>query len=339
MNTEIWDIIARSFAGEASKEDLTQIDTWIASEPENAALLEEAQQVWKASGEVPIAFQPDVNAAWNKMSATIDAEETPVIAINRKGLHKHSRLFISIAAAVILLLGSMVYLKVTSTESGDGFAQQIVAMNEVQEVTLPDGTKVTLNANSRLFYPTAFNADERIIKLHGEAFFDVTKNPDKPFVILSTKTRTEVLGTSFNLRTFPGKKKHELVVHTGKVSFLGFGADEVILEPGEKGTFYITGDVEKDFEMIKSKAPSTNDVSWITGKLEFNGTPLRQLFSDLEKHYNVQFKTDSSVPSSADFTGDYNNATLEQVTQDIATATGLNIRIEGDKVTVSGAGS
>lgn len=334
MNTEIWDIIARSLAGEATAEETAQLEAWKAAEPGNFAIWEEAKEAWNNTREVPVGFAPNVDAAWAKVSATL--EETPVVPIDRgSGMSKRNRFIMRIAAsAIILLAAAMIFKFLTADETV--YDQMIVAKAEMQEATLPDGTQVWLNKNSTLWYPAAFDGSKRTVKLHGEAFFEVTKDAEHPFVITTTRTTTTVLGTSFNLRSYPSEELHELTVHTGKVSFIGVGADEeLILEPGEMGKVLVTEDDEGGMlvQAWEIKAPSGNDDAWISGTLDFNNTPMEQVIIDLERQYGVVFETGNADLSDTITLPDVKS--LKDVLSFVESQTALRFEIEGKTVKIS----
>ena len=123
--------------------------------------------------------------------------------------------------------------------------------DNVDVFNLPDGSTVYLNKDSKLTYPNKFEGDERVVILEGECFFDVKKNPDKPFIIFSGNTKTEVLGTTFNLRAYPEQENVEVMVLTGRVKFSRI-TDEtenkkmVNLTKQKKGIYMKEEDVVKD---------------------------------------------------------------------------------------------
>ena len=96
----------------------------------------------------------------------------------------------------------------------------------INEYTLPDGSVVALNSNSKLVFPKQFNGDTREVTIEGEAFFDVKPNPEKPFIINAGKAQIKVVGTSFNVSAYPETETLEVVVKTGKVQVISKNIDE-----------------------------------------------------------------------------------------------------------------
>lgn len=137
--------------------------------------------------------------------------------------------FIRWAAAVIILVGlSWWYYQKTDTKSG--IYQELVANAPVELIekenkldkplliTLADGSSILLQKGSRLSFPSTFDGDRREVFLDGEAFFEVAKNPEKPFFVYANEVITKVLGTSFTIKSFKGQKDIQVIVRTGKVS-------------------------------------------------------------------------------------------------------------------------
>lgn len=146
---------------------------------------------------------------------------------------------------------------------------------------LADGSKVYLNRNSELSYPGRFSKDARKVKLTGEAFFEITPDADRPFIIDAGKAHVTVIGTSFNVMTNNGSSEVEVMVSTGTVMVTSSdGSDEIILEPGSIG---IIGNKSAS----KSVNSDPNYMSWNTEVLTYDGETLEKAFIDLKRVYNI----------------------------------------------------
>ena len=219
-------------------------------------------------------FNPD--KAWNSLHGRIEKNG---LKPNRKKTFYLSPA-LRTAASVILIIGLSFY----------GFYIfnsnkyiEITSLNKIKEYKLPDGTLVTLNKNSNLKYPESFKGDIREVDFSGEAYFNVTKNPEKPFIINTNGAEVKVLGTSFNLRS-NNNKNVILTVASGKVQ-LAKKSDpdqKVILLAGDIGTI--------DNEQISSNTNNdVNYLSWKTKNLYFKqGENLKKVIFDLNKTYDVK---------------------------------------------------
>ncbi|MCD6354201.1 MAG: FecR domain-containing protein [Prolixibacteraceae bacterium] len=212
--------------------------------------------------------------------------------------HKNSRKealakFYKYAAIILitLLLGSAGFYV--------GFRNMIAPSSEIiltgnqvlDNFVLPDGTVVALNNNSKLSYPEKFSDVVREVTLSGEAFFDVTPNPKKPFVIHAGNAQVKVLGTSFNVRAYPKSEIVEVVVASGKVQVTGNSANvvrkkpTVYLVPGEKGTLS-----NENNKLKKSTNTDPNFLAWKTHNLVFEKIPLSQVVECLENIYHIKIR-------------------------------------------------
>lgn len=180
------------------------------------------------------------------------------------------------AAAVICLFVSLFYSKdpVVTTCS--------TAFLETREVILPDSSKVKLNSATTLTYDSGFNRKDRIVTLSGEAFFDVTKNPSKPFVVRMKEAEITVKGTSFNVSAYDGENGIQAALVSGQIQFQT-GKDYIYLSPGEVIIYN-----RLDRSMSKSRRDVSQYCSWMEGRLDCESITLEWLFTRLTSLYGVK---------------------------------------------------
>lgn len=192
--------------------------------------------------------------------------------------------------------------------------------------TLPDGTVVTLNANSELTYPAKFTGDSRQLTLVGEAYFSVTKDAKHPFVVSTTNASAiKVYGTKFNLEAYPDQKTVSAILEEGVISMIykdkqNHECERKIL-PGEKITYSsLSGDVEveqTDVEVEKS---------WISGSLIFKNTSIRNVLHTLSKRYDVNFDVKNPRIYDFSFTGTLEKQRLDRVLEILNLSSGIKFR-------------
>ena len=192
---------------------------------------------------------------------------------------------------------------------------------------MADGTKVVLNSDTKLRIPSNFNKEERVIEMEGEGFFDVTPNPDKPFIIKSGETQVRVLGTSFDFKSYKEDDFIMLTVSTGKVRVNVADQDlQLSVSPNEHLSINkVDGNVRK--ETIREN----NYIKWMQGSLYFNKEPIREVLKTINRTYNRQVvlqcrKCDYFI------TGTHDNKSIDAVIEAICFTTGLRSREEGDKI-------
>jgi ferric-dicitrate binding protein FerR (iron transport regulator) len=183
-----------------------------------------------------------------------------------------------------------------------------------EEVTLPDGSRVSLNTGSRLAYPAEFKGLKRAVKLQGEAFFEVARNEEKAFiVIVADEASTEVLGTSFHLKEDPGKRQVFLNVLTGKVAFYPKGKKKRALVLGKnEHAEYHNGQIHQPVSI------NLNFLSWKTRTLTFENAPLPEVLKQLGKHYQREFRIRDVRLDTLALTGTYKNQDIEDVLEEIS---------------------
>jgi ferric-dicitrate binding protein FerR (iron transport regulator) len=185
---------------------------------------------------------------------------------------------------------------------------------ESKQVNLPDGTHVWMNENSSISYPIDFNTDSiRMVQLSGEAFFEVTHHPERPFVVGGGGYNTRVLGTSFNVRLT--EQESSVVVVTGKVRFSyresGRTKSSVVLEKGDQAI------ANQDHELVLSQGINKNKLAWRTGVLEFKNEKLADVIQVLSSYYRVPIQRNINKPHEHLFTGTMEHVSVETALETI----------------------
>lgn len=195
-------------------------------------------------------------------------------------------------------------------------------------ITLPDGSVVTLNAESMLIYNKSFNGNTRTVKLIGEAFFDIKKDSGKPFIVETDKLKIKVLGTSFNVKSYPNDVKIETTLTSGKVEVLHENRIQpVTLRPSEKATYH---KIENIVSVEKAEPAIVS--AWKHGKLIFNKTRLKNVILDFERKYGVNIMVESNSLLQYEFTGTFDNLTLNEALQLLETSSNIRYELKNNEV-------
>ena len=158
------------------------------------------------------------------------------------------------------------------------------------QLTLPDGTQVWLNAGTSLRYPTAFSGSQRRVELTGEAYFEVVKNPAKPFVVHTNGADIKVLGTAFNVMAYADESFLKTTLAEGSVAMTANG-DEVVLKPGEGATVVATGN-----RIEVAAADLDQDLAWKNGNFYFRKTELAAIMKQIARWYDLEIRYAGAVP-------------------------------------------
>ena len=277
------------------------------------------QKYLKEMDDIGRSRNVDVDKAWNKLYNRLEGD---------KLIRKNSTLFnpvFRIAASVILIIGltfTGLYIGTNSFEKNN--INTITAGIEQKnlEVTLPDGSKVVLNRNSKIEYPDKFNRKTRSVKLQGEAFFDIEPNTNRPFIVDAGTANITVLGTSFNVNT--GNNGVEVFVTSGKVMLSSnTGNQSITLEKGDVGSIL-------DNKATKMANTDPNYLSWKTEILRFEGDYLGKVLNDLKRVHNINIEVQSEEISNLRFTSVFDNQSPDTIIRIICTTFNLEYYKEGN---------
>lgn len=201
-----------------------------------------------------------------------------------------------------------------------------VKNGEHKRIILPDGTSVTLNAGSYLRYPREFITDVRRIEMNGEAFFEVTRDEEKPFLIHTKDADVKVLGTSFNVKAFDMDEQLTVSVQTGKVQ-VDLPEAMMRLLPDEQ---FVMDKTKGEFQ--KRNEDARLSTVWIKGGLYFNRTPIRTVVNELVRMYNRTIEFAPGAEYDDYIYGEHDNKSLEAVLKSIQYSTDIKYRMENDKI-------
>ena len=318
------DLIYKSFSGDLSAEEQNQLDNWLSESDANRKEADVLKKTWELSSNFSKDFEVNLDTEFAQLQNRIDADEkenvkeavVKTMPVARKNTWWKP---LSVAAAILLLAGAFFVFNQNS-ETVEMLAMETLD-GEIKEVSLADGSKVWLNENSTLTYPDAMNGEERRVVLKGEAFFDITKNPSKPFIIDTRDAEVKVLGTSFEVRAMDDETKTEVVVKTGKVS-LGKKNEvkPLILTKNQKGVYN-----NKTQGYVRSDVKNLNSISWQSKTIEFNDVTLEKVLNDLENHFDIKVTLENEDLLKCKFNSIFIDKDQEHILKTISTLYKMNV--------------
>lgn len=255
-----------------------------------------------------------------------------------------------LAAAIVLLVSGLVlyfvqdktsYLSAVTTALNDRSEAFEVknTSHKPQRVTLEDGSEIILQPDSKISYPEHFGDRKRMVYLKGEAFFKVKRNPSKPFVVSTDNLATQVLGTSFNIKSFSGSV--EVQVATGRVSVYevteshAASKNGVILTPNQKITF---DKASRKMELGIVKNPVMLKTAAEIPKFNFTEVPVSGIIEVLENTYGINIVVEGDMLKNCLFTGDLNDLPMFQQLQLVCRSVNVEYEQRGTSVFVFGEG-
>ncbi|HEY4207321.1 MAG TPA: FecR domain-containing protein [Puia sp.] len=233
-------------------------------------------------------------------------------------------------APVALKDGQLIYSKAKVIPSAVLYNTMSTPRGRQFQMVLPDGSKVWLNAASSITYPVAFSGKERLVKVTGEAYFEIAAAPSMPFNIqLTNGEKIEVLGTSFNVNAYEDERSVATTLVDGKVK-VSLGPSEKILEPGEQA--YTENNGPAAVKVIHD-ADVSAAIAWKSNYFSFTDADLATVMRQLARWYNVDVTFAGNVPAG-EFNGKIGRTlTLEQVLK-VLTATRVKYKIEKNKILI-----
>ncbi len=336
------DLITKYFFGEATPEEIQQLEYWVKVDPANRELFlsyRKTSEILRQSNAVStFNTAQDLASLKSKIGLTeAGTKFTPLPKPVENALLTTARsrfLLWSLRVAAVFLLVAIpsFFLYRYLAQPAE---MQYASANQVTEVTLSDGTRVTLNAGAILTCPSKFDGSLRQVKLQGEAWFEVSHNPARPFVIAADNVRIRVVGTTFSVNTRTLNNTREIILATGKVQvyFAGKPQTMAILVPGDKAEVDPGND-----EIIRSVNVDPNFLAWKTKHLVFNNTPLCEAVLLLSKVYHANIRIAPDGSGDCRITTIFDKQSLESVLNVLKATLDLQIRDTGTGIELSGHG-
>jgi ferric-dicitrate binding protein FerR (iron transport regulator) len=245
----------------------------------------------------------------------------------------------------------------STVEANNHITEIAAPLGAKSNITLPDGTKVWLNAGSKIVYNTSFDQKDRVVSLTGEAYFHLKTNPNKPFIVKTSDMMVRALGTRFNVKAYPDEKTITATLEEGKIDVQMNNSTEdqpkIILKPNENIVF-IKGPIHKpapDRTIEKPKADKAMVAedkvelqqnvktvlftSWKEERWIIEGEPLSSLVPKLERRFNLKIIFASNDLKKYKFTGTIQNETVEQIMKALCFTAPLEFTIEKDTITLN----
>lgn len=278
------DTLYHFFEGTASLSEEEAVRRWLESSPDNRRELLKERKMFDS-----ILLLGDKNT-------TSEEPKNKHIARSRTLRTE----LLKIASIILLTLGGThLYRHYMAVED---IAMQTISVPSGQRVniTLPDGTNVWLNARTTIQFPLAFNQGKRQVKLDGQAYFDVAKNPDRPFVVQTEKFDVEVLGTKFDVEAYKDKDEFETTLMQGSVKLVSVTNPEqtLMLKPDSKALW-------ADGQLKVVAVDNYNPYRWKEGLICFNNESFLAIMKDFEKYYGISIEVNNQAVLNYFYTGKF----------------------------------
>jgi transmembrane sensor len=349
--TLFWNLLAKKISGEASQEELEQLENLLKLNPDWAYQAEHIQQLWQnPSGnnqESELAFEQH----FQRMKAMGVDLQPEVSTTEPRKQYKFKRVFIYSAAAVVtFLIAGFIWLnnnkKTTLSVPEKTYSEVSSPFGSKTKLVLPDSTVVWLNAGSKLTYNEHFGITNRNTTLIGEAFFDVKKST-VPFTIRANNIQIKVLGTAFNVRAYPEDKTTETSLIRGRVEVTldKRPGEPIVLKPNEKlivANEKIETRVEqkKDPKVVIDELTRINDTtivetSWVHNELIFQDETFREIAHKMGRWYGFTIEIADEEIANERLSGTFTTETIQEALTALQYSTKFHYSIKGKQVTIT----
>jgi ferric-dicitrate binding protein FerR (iron transport regulator) len=322
QNTYYTELINRYLTGNASPGDIMELERRVRENAETRAEFIELSKTFRLLNNALITRTIDPEKEWEDIQRRLAGRQRPLF----------NNWLVRVAAMLIVLLIPVFLLyKYVSVNS----ETTVVAEKPLEELILPDGSKIMLRKGGQITWNGGFNERTRDIILQGEAWFEVIHNPNKPFRITAGKTRVEVLGTTFSMNTETQNGTRTVFLSSGKVkiSFTDLNSDQKLLTPGQVATIR-----ETNQEITTSVNQDPNILAWKTGHIIFSNTPLEAALTCLSAVYKESFRIVNPALVDCRITATFDHQSVESVLEVFQATLDLKIRKNKDTWEINGNG-
>jgi ferric-dicitrate binding protein FerR (iron transport regulator) len=318
-------LIHKHLSHQTTRAEQKKLDCWLDESADHRQQFDELKALWES----PDDYRPPDEDEHNIEKLALEARIHTMLPRASASSPRRPLLW-SLAAALFLGLatGVIYWLR---TSSGSLTSPVVrVSQQEGTQLTLPDSSIVRLEAQSDLSFLSNF--DRRVVRLRGEAVFEVVPNATRPFLVIVPQATVRVVGTSFRVRAYPQEKKTIVVVVSGQVSVFNL-YDTLLMNAGQQSMF----DEQTRVWTVSEYIPSTN-LKQGTNNLVFEGVSLKKILVTLEEHFDVAFVVENPSLLNCQFTGDFRQDQLHQMLEVLSFSLDFDYRYENHRYIIQGSG-
>jgi ferric-dicitrate binding protein FerR (iron transport regulator) len=314
------DLLVKYLLGESSGNENRVVEAWIASDPSNKKYFDHFKLIWDESKTLASYSEVNTEAAWKRFNERIKnpAAVNPVV----KRMNPRLQWMRVAALCVVVAASALAFYLYQSNKEVE--TMTVRSSTTIVNDTLPDGSIVILNKNSLISFPEKFSGDTRLVALKGEAFFNITPNKNKPFIIHVNDVEIKVLGTSFNVRQVNGKT--EVIVESGIVQVVK-DQKTVRLKPKEKTitSWY-------DSSLVKVETADRLYNYYHSKEFVCSATPLQQLVETLNAAYDSNIIIENDSLRDLKITTVFKNESLDTIISIISETLKIKVDRKGKTI-------
>jgi transmembrane sensor len=372
MNERFAELITRKLSGEATADELIELNQHLRNNPQDQYFSEILTTYWHTQEQTTnitgdnIHFNHILELAAQPLKDSVN--EVRIFELNAKKIRRAKQIKslkrLSVAAVFIGICFSFGYLYFTQNgqqlAAGSNNNEVVVKRGSKSRLLLPDGTQIWLNGDSKLIYNQKFNGTTREVELEGEAYFDVTKDKNRPFIIHTKAMDIKVLGTAFNVKAYAEDKTTEASLIHGSIeaSFKDRPNEKIILKPNEKIVFANNRRLSIPQKIVAANkntiAPNlpiitvtkityeanrkdslVAETGWTKNTLVFHSETFEDLALRLERWYNVKIRFENEAIKQLKLTGTFEKESIQEVIGYLSSTARFTYKINKDEIIIS----
>lgn len=349
-NNRAWYLMARTLSKEASTEERIELQSLLQEDLHLQQQFSILKDFWIPAQADDVHSSSESERLLARAKMQEQKLQYPSKIKMLRSFHLSKRTW-AVAASIIIIITAGFFLLPPATHTQD--ASQAVAIDSIitpngnrSQLLLPDGSRVWLNSGSTLRYH-AFSGKTREVELIGEAYFDVVKMPEKPFIVHAEGVNIKVLGTAFNVRCYPEDKEIEATLLHGAISVTHKNDPEekpILLKPNQKLSIskMFTGSSNSNFvipynvdELDTTIQPAQLiETAWVYNRLEFNNTDFRTLAAKMERWYNVKIVFADKDVQQLRFVGSFEKETVREALSALQLVANFSYDIKNKEINI-----
>lgn len=322
------DLIGKYLAGEAAKDEINFIELWAKESEGNQKYFDQCKLIFNKTFESKAWQEFDEDAAWIKMKDKLQSTGGRTVALPTQ---KSTQYFTWRVAASILIVLGIGYFAYHLTNPPAEEPIKVIAEKSTKADTLPDGSDVFLNKKTELVYAYDEKKKNHLVKLKGEAYFNISQDKEKPFVIEVDGVFIRDIGTSFNVKAYPEENTIEVVVEEGKVMFYTDTDSGIYLSEKGKGIY------NKTTKSFTIEQPEANVLAYKTRLFSFTDTDLYTAVVALNNVYDKKITLSENLYKCR-LTVSFNNEDIDEIASIMAETLGLKVQHSGNEIRLEGSG-
>ena len=304
-------MIINFFAGEISDSEIILLKDWLNQLPENKRIFDDENELWQEASLYKNTVNYQTDTTWNNISSRFSFGKNNSRSFIIQSKINFRILVAAATIACLLALGGLT-LWIAGNKSFQKIevASTIVATHEGEKahILLADSTEIILNSESTLQYDGHYNIKDRVVKFTGEAYFHVSTNHEKPFVVQLGKMSVTATGTRFNIFSFANEDRIETTMEDGSITVSIKGKEPINLKSGQQVVYFV-----KSENVLVRDVTTDTYTSWKENKLRFNNTPFEEVLRRIGRKYNVKFEITNHDLLNLKYTATFIDESIEEV--------------------------